>query len=258
MHVATTDAEAREMERAVAWQKKAGLSAELLDAAGVRGVEPELARDVVAAAYYPDEGQVDPPALLRALVAAVSRAGATLRAGATVQRLLVEGGACKGVVLDDGVVHADATVLAAGSWSSLVPGIPAELPKVRPARGQIVQLEERPPRVRTIVLGASGYAVPRGDGRVLCGSTVEFVGYRKEVTAGGVHGILGAALAMLPGLAAATVSTTWSAFRPHTEGEKMLVGASSLPGLFLATGHFRNGILLAKTTADEVARAIYA
>jgi glycine oxidase len=134
--------------------------------------------------------------------------------------------------------------------------VPAELPPVRPARGQIVQLEERPPRLRTIVLGDDGYAVPRGDGRVLCGSTVEFVGFRKEVTAGGVHGILGAALSMVPSLTAAAVGATWSAFRPHTEGEKMLVGASPMAGLYLATGHFRNGILLAKTTADEVAQAV--
>ena len=141
----------------------------------------------------------------------------TIRSGATVERLLVERDRCAGVVLDEGEVRADATVLAAGSWSSLVPGVPAAVPAVRPVRGQMVLLDERPPRLRTIVFGAGGYVVPRGDGRVLCGSTMEHVGFRKEVTAAGVHAILASALASVPSLAAAQLGGTWSNFRPHAE-----------------------------------------
>ena len=257
IHVARTDAEGEHAAIAVAWQKREGLEAELLDAHSARQLEPELAADILAAAHYPEESQVDPPSLLRALLAAIGRArSVTVRAGATVSGLIVERDRCVGAYVDGGELRSDATVLAAGAWSSLVPGIPEELPQVRPCRGQIVQLEERPPRVRSIVLGGEGYVVPRGDGRVLCGSTVELVGYRKEVTAGGVHAILGSALSMVPALKGATLGATWSAFRPYTEGEKMLVGSSPLAGLFLATGHFRNGILLAKATADEVVRAI--
>jgi glycine oxidase len=148
-------------------------------------------------------------------------------------------------------------VLAAGSWSSLVPGVPAEVPAVRPVRGQMVLLDERPPRLRSIVFGAGGYVVPRGDGRVLCGSTMEHVGFRREVTAGGVHAILAAALACVPSLGSAQLAGTWSNFRPHAESGA-LVGASPLAGLFLATGHHRNGILLAKSTADAVTAAILA
>ena len=158
-------------------------------------------------------------------------------------------------MLDDGELRAPATVLAAGSWSSLVPGVPAKAPAVRPARGQMVLLEERPPRAKIIVFGDGAYVVPRGDGRVLCGSTVEYVGFRREVTAGGVLGILKGAVATFPLLATAQLTSTWSSFRPHTDGEP-LVGASPLPGLFLATGHHRNGILLAKVTADAVAEAV--
>jgi glycine oxidase len=180
---------------------------------------------------------------------------ATVRAGSTVAGLLVEGERCAGVRLDDGELRADATVLAAGSWSSTVPGVPASVPLVRPVRGQMVLLDERPPGLRTIVFGAGGYVVPRGDGRVLCGSTTEHVGFRREVTAGGVRAILGSALACVPSLATAQLAATWSNFRPHAEAGA-LVGASSLPGLFLATGHYRNGILLAKTTADAVTAAI--
>jgi glycine oxidase len=212
---------------------------------------------VVAAAFYADDGQVDPPALLRALVAAAARnPRITIRSGATVQSLLVEHERCVGVTLDDGELRADATVLAAGSWSSLVPGVPASMPAVKPVRGQIVLLDERPPRLRTIVFGASTYVVPRGDGRVVCGSTMENVGFRREVTAAGLQIILGGALACVPSLGAAQFGSAWSNFRPQVAGGVPLIGASSLPGLFLATGHHRNGILLSKVTADAVADAV--
>jgi glycine oxidase len=233
------------------------MRASLLDGASARAVEPELSADVLAAAHFPEDAQVDPPVLLRALMAALARnPRVNVRAGTTVERLLVEKDRCVGVKLGDGEVRADATVLAAGSWSSLVPGVPAELPPVRPVRGQIVLLDERPPRLRSIVFQGGGYLVPRGDGRVLCGSTMEHVGFRKEVTAAGVHEILGRALACVPSLGTAQLSSTWSNFRPRVEGRSGLVGASPLPGLFLATGHHRNGILLSKVTADDAANAI--
>ena len=254
---------ARAMEREVAWQRGEGLRAELVDGKGARAIEPGLADDVFVAAHFPDEAQVDPPALLRALVAATASPSpgggrVTTRAGTTVQRLLLEGDRCIGAVLDEGEERGDAVVLAAGSWSSLLPGVPAELPKVRPARGQMVLLDERPPVLRTMVFGPGAYLVPRGDGRVLCGSTLELVGYRREVTAGGVHAILDATLTLAPSLANATLASTWSNFRPFVGERAPLMGASPLPGLFLATGHHRNGILLAKVTADTVAEAILA
>jgi glycine oxidase len=239
-------------------QRAEGLRAELLDTKGALEAEPELHPAILGAAYFPDDAQVDPPALLRALVAAIARAKVRLITGAVVQRVRVERDRCTGVVLDDGMVEADATILAAGSWSKMVPGVPAAVPAVKPARGQMVLLEERPPRVRTILFGSSGYVVPRGDGRVLCGSTLELVGFRKEVTAGGVHAILETALGLAPGLAAAPVSSFWSNFRPYTATGEPLMGPSPLPGLFLATGHHRNGILLAKLTADLVADAVVA
>jgi glycine oxidase len=241
----------------VATQRADGLRAELLDVKGALEVEPELNPGIAGAAYFPDDAQVDPPLLLRALVAAVARAKVTVRSGAPVRRILVQRDACTGVLLDHEELAADATVLAAGSWSKVVPGVPDVVPDVKPARGQMVLLEQRPPRLRTILFGSSGYVVPRGDGRVLCGSTVEFVGFRKEVTAAGMCAILGTALDLAPGLAAASVSSFWSNFRPHTAAGTPLMGSSPLPGLFLATGHHRNGILLAKVTADVVADAVF-
>jgi glycine oxidase len=256
LRVARSEPEAEALGREVVWQKAHGLRADLLESARAREVEPELAESVIAAAHFPDDAQVDPPALLRALVAAIARdRRVTIRSGTTVERLRVEGDRCVGVQLDDGALPADATVLAAGSWSSLVQGIPAALPKVRPVRGQMVLLDERPPRLQTMVFGAGGYLVPRGDGRVLCGSTTEGVGFQRGVTAGGVQAILSSALACVPSLASAQLSGTWSNFRPHAESGP-LVGASPLDGLYLATGHYRNGILLSRSTAEAVAKAI--
>jgi glycine oxidase len=258
LRVARDEAGSEELAREVAWQRGKGMRAELLSGSEARGVEPELAEGVLAAAHFPDDAQVDPPSLLRALMAILARdPRAIVRTGTTVERLVVEGDRCVGVLLDPGELRADATVLAAGSWSSLVPGVPATVPTVRPVRGQIVLLDERPPRLRVTVFGAGGYVVPRGDGRVLCGSTMEHVGFRKEVTAGGVHSILASALACVPSLERATLAGSWSNFRPHAEGGA-LVGASPLPGLVLATGHHRNGILLAKVTADAAADAVLA
>jgi glycine oxidase len=257
LKVARSESEYDDLARVVAWQRDAGLRVSLLGARDARQVEPGLATDVLGAAHFVDDAQVEPQRLLRALIAATASSGVAIQSGATVHRVLVERERCVGVALDAGELRADATVLAAGSWSSLVPGIPVDLPAIRPARGQLIQLEERPPRMRSVVVTPSAYIVPRGDGRVVCGSTLEFVGFRREVTAGGVHAILRGALEAVPSLASAEMGATWCSFRPHSASDAPLMGRSTLAGLFLATGHHRNGILLAKVTAEAVSAAIF-
>lgn len=257
--LARSDDELARLDASVREQRARGLAAEILDARGARAIERELGEAFVGAAHFPDEAQVDPPQLLRALTAAIARAGVRVRGGATVSALLHEGDRCIGASLDGReVLRADAVVLAAGSWSSLVPGVPNDVPRVRPIRGQLVQLDERPPRLASIVFSDHAYVVPRGDGRVVCGSTMEDVGHRREVTAAGVQGILASAIAIAPRLGEAEFARAWSNFRPHAASGEPLVGASPLPGLFLATGHHRNGILLANTTARAVADAVLA
>jgi len=233
-----------------------GLRAELLRGDRVREIEPEVAGERRLALFFPDDAQVEPQRLLRALGVACALAGVKVRAGAQVTGLEIEAGRAVGVIVGDEVLRGDAVVLAAGSWASLVPGVPKDLPRVSPARGQIIELEERPARTKRIVFHEAGYVVPRGDGRVLCGSTVEHVGFEKAVTARGVVDILGAACAAVPGLGGAVLGASWSSFRPFVKGRGPLVGPSPLPGLFLATGHYRNGILLANDTAEKVAQAI--
>ncbi|HVM68393.1 MAG TPA: FAD-dependent oxidoreductase, partial [Gaiellaceae bacterium] len=229
LELAASELERGELAARVDEHRREGLRAELVDAAGARAIERELTSAIAGAAWFPDEAQVDPPQLLRALVAATARANVTIRSGTTVSALVVtppgggsgggeaaDGARCVGVELDGREeVRGDAVVVAAGSWSSLVPGIPSGAPAVRPVRGQLVMLEERPPRLRSIVFLEGGYVVPRGDGRVICGSTMEDVGHRREVTASGVSAILQSALRIAPSLGAAELSRTWSNFRPY-------------------------------------------
>jgi glycine oxidase len=239
--------------REVAWQEKARLAVERLEREKLRALEPKLDPKVTFALHFPEDGQVDPPRLLRALYIAAAQAGASFRSGAYVRAVAAEAGAVRGVVLEDGSrVSADRVVLAAGSWSTLVEGIPLEASAVRPARGQMVELETREPALRRIVYGPGCYLVPREDGRILVGSTLEFVGYRREVTAGAIRDLLGAAIELVPSLTDAVLGRTWSNFRPYSEKGKPLIGASELRGLILATGHHRNGILLAPITAAIV------
>jgi glycine oxidase len=128
---------------------------------------------------------------------------------------------------------------------------------VRPARGQLVSIQTRPPLFGHVVsVHGRGYLVPRRDGTVLAGSTVEMAGFRKEVTVGGLAEILSLARTLVPALAEAPVTATWANFRPYTEDHLPVLGTTPVRGLVLATGHFRNGILLAPITAQAIAELV--
>jgi glycine oxidase len=254
VHAAFSETEAEGLAKIARDHVRRGHVAEVLDAAAARALEPGLSDRQQGGVFYPDDAQVEPPRLLRALTIACERAGVRILSGTTVEGLAVTNSKCRGVRVSGRTMEAGATILAAGSWSSLVPGQPSDAEPVTPARGQLIELDERSPRVRHIVKGRGAYVVPRGDGRVVCGSTLEFVGFVRDVTAGGLRDILARATEVVPVLESARFERAWCNFRPHAN--KMAVGASSVPGLFFATGHHRNGILLAPWTAGHVADAI--
>jgi glycine oxidase len=225
----------------------------LLDGRGLRRLEPALSARLVSGVLYSRDARVNPRLLLRALRIAAARDGVVFRTGAYVRRVVVKGDRAVGIALDDGdVVRANHVVVAAGSWTTLVEGTGLGAGAVVPARGQIVELETPEPLLERVVMGPRAYLVPRDDGRVLVGSTLEFVGYRREVTAGAVHDLVGAAIRLVPALADAAFRSSWSSFRPYTKNELPLIGTTGVPSLFLATGHYRNGILLAPATAAIV------
>ena len=247
------------LERETSWQQSAGLPLQRLDALGAREAEPSLSERVLGGVRFPGDARIDPPLLLRALRIAAELAGARFHSGSLVRRVLTEGSPRRavGVVMEDGTRHlAPHVVLAAGSWSALVEGTELPPSAVRPARGQIVELQVPLPFLRGVVYGPGCYLSPRDDGRVLVGSTLEFVGFKSGVTAGAVRDLLSAAISLFPQLAEASVQRTWSNFRPYTSSELPLLGPSPIEGLVLATGHYRNGILLSAITGEVVASAI--
>ena len=218
-----------------------GLRVEVLDREQARQLEPGLTERMVGANFYPDDHQVDPVQLARALAAAVARLGGRFRAGLSVTGIELDGGRVRGVRTDDGVVGADAVVIAGGAWSTGIAGLPPLRTRVKPMAGQILQFETRPPLFRHVVYGYSGYLVPRADGRVIMGSTLEDRGFDKAVTAQGLQRITAMALEMVPALA-----------NSRLIDNAPLLGAGPAEGLYFATGHYRNGILLTPITGEVI------
>ena len=235
------------------WQAEAGLRVEERPPAALAAqVGEALSARVRAGVFFPDEGAVDPPALVRAVRLCTERRGVRLRRGVSAHGFLLEGGACRGVDTDDGIYRAAAVVDAAGAWAALDRSGRVSIP-VHPVRGQIVALRPEGPPLRTMVCSEEVYLVPRPDGSVLLGSTLELAGFHKAVTAEAVERLIAAAIALVPSLKSAQFLSAWSGLRPGTPDGLPLLGESGVPGLVLAAGHFRNGILLAPITALAIA-----
>lgn len=255
--VALDAATALRFQAEAAWQALAGYRVELLDAAGARAIEPALSADVAGGVRFPDDPRIDPPALVAALRLALERAGVTFRSGQAVARVDVRSGRAAGVVLDNGAAIAgDAVVIAAGSWSPLIGETSLAPDAVRPARGQMIELHVDAPVLRGVVETPEVYLSPRDDGRVLVGSTVELVGFREGATASSVRDLLAAAIRLVPSLHDATLRRTWAGFRPKSHDDVPLIGSVGIEGLVIATGHFRNGVLLAPITGEIVAELL--
>jgi glycine oxidase len=255
LEVAFDDRVAQVLAARAAKLERAGLPVEVLDGDTARRLEPGLGTESRGALYFPDEASVDPRPLARALHIAAAGAGARFVTG-QVRGIAVEGGRVAGVEHESGRIPSPVAVIAAGAWTMQVRG--NELPPgaVRPVRGQIAVLDTRPPLLRRVIFSEKGYLVPRPDGRILAGSTMEEAGFEKAVTAGGLLHLMELALEIAPGLSAAPVVETWSNFRPATPDGLPILGPGRTPGLHYATGHYRNGILLAPITAEVVSAAI--
>ncbi len=255
LEVALDDAHAQVLAARAERLARSGVAVQVLDGAAVRALEPSVSRATRGALFFPEETSVDPRLLGRALSIAAARAGARFVPG-QVRRIVAEGGRAAGVDHERGRIEAGAVVLAAGSWSLQVEGHGLPAGAVRPVRGQIAVVDTRPPLLSRVVFSGRGYLVPRADGRILCGSTMEEVGFEKAVTAGGLRAVLDIALEIAPELAGAPVVETWANFRPASPDGEPILGAGAAPGLFYATGHTRNGILLCPVTADAVSAAV--
>jgi glycine oxidase len=253
--VAFTAGELRDLEEVAAWQASAGLPVERVPDGGLASLEPSLGPAAAGGVFFPADNQVDNVQLVRALAASAARRGARFLFGRAAGAIVASGGRFEGLMLEGERLSAPLAVIAAGCWSGGIEGLP-EQPSLHPVRGQMVQLETSPGTPSRALLAGEHYLVPRGDGRVVAGSTQERVGFRSGVTAGGIGAILTAAVALVPSLGGAAIRETWSGLRPGTPDGLPVIGASTLAGLFYATGHFRSGILLGPLTGRIVREMI--
>jgi glycine oxidase len=247
------------------YHERLGLPGQRLRGRECRGLEPLLSPLIRGGIFVESDHQVETRALTAALLIASERRGVTLRRERAEQLDLDgDGGRAVGVTLTSGTrLRAPLTVLAAGCGSATLAGLPAEArPPVRPVKGQILRLrpaDASAPRlsctVRGLRRGRSIYAVPRLDGRVVVGATVEEKGWDTTVTAGAVRELLEDVTEVVPALGEFELAETLARLRPGTPDNGPILGPSVLPGLLLATGHYRNGVLLAPLTADAVAAA---
>jgi glycine oxidase len=251
LQVVRTDEEAERLPRQQLTLAGLGTRADVLDGADARRLEPALAGDVRAALLVPAQGYVRAVALTDALVTAATARGARVSV-ARVERIDATSG---GVAVEttDETVTGDAVVLAAGSWSGGIQVGPTPAP-VRPVRGQLVELRSPRPLVAHVVWGVDCYLVPWQDGRTLVGATVEEVGFDERVTDEAVGQLRASAERLVPALGRAAFEDARAGLRPGTPDELPIIGASTtMRGVFYATGHYRNGVLLAPLTASLVA-----
>jgi glycine oxidase len=249
----STDA-GRELSTLIALHHALGLPTEPLPLDEAAKLEPALTRRAQGAAYFPYEACVDNRALLEALLAAASIAGVELFPATPVRKIVIDSGRCTGVCAENGTVFAaQEIIVAAGAFSGLLEGIIPRVP-TRPIRGQMVALKSQLP-VRHVVRCEHGYIVPRDSAvpqRMVTGSTLEDAGFEKRVTAGAIEKILSTAQELIPNLSNAEVVELWCGLRPDTPDHLPLLGSAGVAGLTIATGHYRNGILLTPITAKLV------
>jgi glycine oxidase len=245
-------------EAAIRWQRQAGQEAELVDLAHARRLQPGLAADVESFVWMPAEGQVDSQALARALPDALGAAGLRVISGRRVVAVLSQGGRVTGVRLADGrVLSADAVVVAAGAWSGELDGLPRPLP-VRPVRGHLLRFPAGSAPLRRLVATHGGrYLVPRDDGSILAGSTMDDIGFDRSLAEAGMASVHASAAALLPALARAEPVERWADLRPiSADGLPVLGPDPDLDGLHYATGYGRNGILLGPLAGRIVAELV--
>lgn len=250
LRLAFTEDQAQSLAATHAWQRASQLRAELLSPVELRGLEPSASPHAIAGLWLPDDHQVEPRRLLAALRAGCVRLGVSVLLGEALE-LETRGDRVSGVRTSAGRLEADRVVLAAGVWSGALAPLGIRLP-LEPVRGQIVELRVAPGMLQRQLNGEGVYLVPREDGRVLVGSTMERVGFDRSVTDAAVEGLLRGACKLCPSLSGAAVNDRWAGLRPATPDHLPILSAGPLTGLFFATGHFRNGVLLAPITARIV------
>jgi glycine oxidase len=259
LYLAFTQKDEEEIEHRYNWQRRASLPVERLSAEEVRRLEPCVSQEVRGALRFPLDVQVENRRLIAALSTSIEKHGVRLLTQTHVRSLKIERGQVRGVETSRGNVHAPVVVVATGAWTSFLASSDKSFPTpgIEPVRGQMLCFETNPRLAHHVIYSPRGYIVPRLDGRLLAGSTTEHAGFEKRVTGAGVHAITSHALEIAPAVGNLPLVDSWAGLRPRAEDEWPVMGAcAEVRGLFYATGHYRNGILLAPLTGELVAEQI--
>lgn len=259
LYLAFTDEDEEEINKRYIWQRQAGLAVERLTGEETRHFEPCVSPRVRAALRFPLDVQVENRRLIAALAVSVEKQKVRLLRGTQVQKLLVEKGRVRGVETSRGKIEAPVVVIACGAWTSFIAsdGKAAPPPSIEPVRGQMLCFETNTQLARHVIYSSRGYIVPRLDRRLLAGTTTERAGFDKRVTAEGVRQIKAHALEIAPAIESLPLVDSWAGLRPRGPDDWPVMGAcAEVSGLFYATGHYRNGILLAPLTGALVAEQI--
>jgi glycine oxidase len=267
LYLGLNEEDVKELDRRYRWQTRAGLPVERLSSESARILEPSISESVQMALRFPLDTQVENRLLIKALAASNQNRGVHLATETSVNSVTLAQGRIAGLETSRGFVATKRLVIAAGAWSSqLLASVESNLASrdsalpvlgIEPVRGQMLCLESSPAIFRHVIYSPRGYVVPRSDGRLLAGSTTEHVGFNKQITNEGVRSIQSAAKEISPRIGTLPMKESWAGLRPRTEDGLPVLGAyAEIEGLFYATGHYRNGILLAPVTGELIAGAI--
>jgi glycine oxidase len=258
LYLAFSEGDSADIRKRYDWQKEAGMTVEHLTAEETRKAEPFVSPDVRDSLYFPGDGQVENRKLMQALRFYAETNGIAIREGTEVTELLTEGRSVTGVSTAQGMFSAGTVVLATGAWTSLIKLGPGAVPvKIKPVKGQMITFQTAKRLFQRVIYSPRGYLVPRADGRVLAGATVEDAGFDKETTAGGIDLLRETAVGLAPSLDSLEISEKWAGLRPFAaDGLPVLGEIAGYENLLAATAHYRNGILLAPLTARIMAEKI--
>ena len=258
LYLALTERDSNELRRRFEWQRSAGLNVQHLTAAETRQTEPFVSPDVRESLFFPNDGQVENRKLIEALLEYCRLHGIEIRAGAEVSGILTSGDQVLGVETLDEKLFAGTTVIATGAWTSLIKLGPNRLPvKIKPIKGQMIAFHTAKRLFQKVIYSPRGYIVPRADGRILAGATVEDAGFDTETTEAGIELLRGTAGEISPSLGSLEISEKWVGLRPFAADALPVLGrVDGYENLVIATAHYRNGILLAPITARVLADEI--
>ncbi|OAB43759.1 glycine oxidase ThiO [Paenibacillus glacialis] len=254
LRVAVTDADVAEIQRTLAFQKTAGEQAEWLSTEQVRQREPSISSEIRGAMFVGEDSQVDAPELCSAFAHAAAVLGAQIKEFTEVKSLLLDQGRISGVMTSEGTLYSDRVIIASGTWSGPLLAQARLTCPIYPVKGECFSVLSHTPLIQSTIFSHGCYLVPKKGGRIVIGATAQAHCYDRKVSLGGISKLLEASKHLLPGIIEAEWEKAWSGLRPQTlDGLPYLGEHPHWKGLYAATGHYRNGILLSPMTGKLVA-----